>query len=64
MVYKAPAVGTGPDYIAPYYPPPANGKVATANNVIGAELTSLSQNTSVVTTIPDNEIFILNNAGK
>ena len=64
LVYQAAAVGTGPSYIDPYYPPPANGKVPVANNIIGAELTSLSQNMSTITSIPENEIFILNGAGK
>ncbi|MEP7110456.1 MAG: S8 family serine peptidase [Ferruginibacter sp.] len=64
LVYQAAAVGTGPGYIDPYYPAPANGKVTTANNVIGAELFSLSQNTSAITAIPDNEIFLLDNTGK
>ena len=64
LTYQAPAVGTGPSFIAPYYPPPTTGKVTTANNVIGAELVSLSQNTAPITSIPDNEIYILDNAGK
>ncbi len=64
LVYQAPATGTGPSFINPYYPPPTNGKVTTANNVIGAELLSLSQNTNPITSIPDNEIFILDNTGK
>ena len=64
LTYQAPAVGTGPSFIAPYYPPPTTGKVTTANNVIGAELVSLSQNPAPITSIPDNEIYILDNAGK
>ena len=34
------------------------------NNTIGAELFSLSQNPAPITSIPENEIFILDNAGK
>ena len=64
LSYQAPAVGTGPSFIEPYYPPPASGKVTTANNVIGAELVSLSQNPAPITSIPNNEIYILDNAGK
>ena len=38
--------------------------MTAANNVIGAELFSLSQNTGTITAIPENEIFILDNTGK
>ena len=62
LLYLAPAAD--PVYVEPYYPPPANGKVTTANNTIGAELFSLSQNPSPITSIPENEIFILDNTGK
>lgn len=55
IVYKEPAVGQ--NFIDPYYPPPAAGKVTTANNVIGAELFSLAQNPSPITSIPDNNIY-------
>jgi hypothetical protein len=61
LTYQAPAPGNGPSFIAPYYPPPVNGKVTAANKVIGAELFSLSQNTAPISAIPDNEIFILDN---
>ncbi|HTE27493.1 MBG domain-containing protein [Flavitalea sp.] len=63
LVYQATAVGTGPGYIDPYYPPPPNGKVAAANNKIGAELISLTQNTAAISAIPDNEMFILDGTG-
>ena len=53
-----------PSYIDPYYPPPSGGKVNTANNIIGAELFSLSQNTAPITSITQNEIFVLDNLGK
>lgn len=62
MVYVAPAAD--PIYINPYYAPPATGKVNTQNNVIGAELTALTQNPSPITSITKNEIFVLDNAGK
>ena len=62
LVYVAPA--NVPSYIDPYYPPPVGGKVNTANNIIGAELFSLSQNTAPITSITQNEIFVLDNAGK
>ncbi len=62
LVYVAPA--NVPSYIDPYYPPPVGGKVNTANNIIGAELFSLSQNTAPITSITQNEIFILDNLGK
>jgi hypothetical protein len=64
LTYQAPAIGTGPSFIEPYYPPPASGKVTAANNVIGAELLSISQNPAPITSITQNEIFILDNAGK
>ncbi|HTF31902.1 MAG TPA: S8 family serine peptidase, partial [Flavitalea sp.] len=64
IVYQGAAVGTGLVYIEPYIPPPANGKVTTANNVIGAELLSLSQNTTAISAIPENELFILDGTGK
>jgi cytoskeletal protein CcmA (bactofilin family) len=62
LTYQAPAAGSGPSFIEPYYPPPANGKVTATNKVIGAELLSLSQNTAPITSIPENEIFIIDNA--
>ncbi len=62
LTYTAPAAT--PSFVDPYYPPPANGKVTTPNNTIGAELFSLSQNPAPITSIPENEIFILDNAGK
>lgn len=43
--------------ISPYFPPPTNGKVDVTNNVIGAELYSLSQNTAPISSIPNNQIF-------
>ncbi len=59
--YQAPAAD--PSYIAPYYPPPASGKVDAPNNVIGAELLSLSLNPNPITSIPQNEIFRLDGTG-
>ncbi|MGK2863138.1 MAG: S8 family serine peptidase, partial [Chitinophagaceae bacterium] len=56
--YLAPAVD--PSYIAPYYPPPASGKVDAPNNTIGAELLSLSLNPNPISSIPQNEIFRFN----
>jgi cytoskeletal protein CcmA (bactofilin family) len=64
LVYQAPAVGVGPGFIEPYYPPPVAGKVNTGNNIIGAELLSLSQNPSPITSIPENEIFRFDSTGK
>lgn len=64
LVYQAPAVGTGAGFIDPYYTPPAAGKVTAPNNVIGAELITLAQNPAPIASIPDNEIFILDNTGK
>lgn len=55
IVYQTTAVEQ--NFVAPYYPPPTNGKVATANNVIGAELQSLAQNPSPITSIPNNNIY-------
>lgn len=60
LSYQAPAVGLS--FIAPYYPPPPSGKVTVANNIIGAELLSLSQNPAPITSIPENEIFTLDKA--
>jgi hypothetical protein len=60
LLYQAPA--TEANFVDPYYPPPATGKVSTANNTIGAELFSLSQNTAPITSIPENEIFIIDNS--
>jgi hypothetical protein len=62
LSYQAPA--TSPNFIDPYYPPPPTGKVDATNNTIGAELFSLSQNPDPITSIPENEIFVLDNAGK
>ncbi|MEJ7766873.1 MAG: MBG domain-containing protein [Chitinophagaceae bacterium] len=62
LVYTAPAAAPG--YVTPYYPPPPSGKVSPANNVIGAELFSLSQYSAPIATISQNEIFILDGAGK
>ncbi len=62
LVYTAPAAD--PSYVTPYYPPPPSGKVPPANNVIGAELFSLTQNPAPITSISENEIFILDGAGK
>ncbi|MEJ7914486.1 MAG: S8 family serine peptidase, partial [Chitinophagaceae bacterium] len=62
LVYTAPAAD--PSYVTPYYPPPPLGKVDVANNVIGAELFSLSQNPSPIASITQNEIFILDGRGK
>ncbi|MEP7373424.1 MAG: LamG-like jellyroll fold domain-containing protein [Chitinophagaceae bacterium] len=59
LTYQAPAIGTGPSFIAPYYPPPTSGKVTAVNNPIGAELFSLSQNTTSISSIPQNEIFTI-----
>lgn len=61
LVYQAPAAGPNFNTIAPYFPPPASGKVATANNVIGAELFSLSQNKDSIAAIQKNEIFVFDN---
>ena len=61
LVYQAPAVGTVPGFVQPYFTPPANGKVSTANNNIGAELVALSQNPGPITSIPENEIFVIDN---
>lgn len=63
LVYTAPAAEL--TFVAPYYPPPPAGKVDPVNNVIGAELFSLSQtqNLTPITSIIQNEIFILNGAG-
>lgn len=61
LAYQAPVADF--NYIDPYYPPPPSGKVADANKVIGAELLSLSQNPAPITSIPENEIFIVD-AGK
>lgn len=62
LVYNAPVAD--PNYIEPYYPPPVNGKVSSADNTIGAELSSLSQNPNPISSIPENEIFILDEDGK
>ncbi|MGI8582580.1 MAG: MBG domain-containing protein [Chitinophagaceae bacterium] len=62
LVYIAPAAD--PSYITPYYPPPPSGKVDPANNVIGAELFALTQNPVPIAAITQNEIFILDGAGK
>ena len=61
LVYQAPAVGTVPGFISPYYTPPANGKVSAANNKVGAELTALAQNPAPITSSPNNDIFITDN---
>ncbi|MHA4843962.1 MBG domain-containing protein [Flavitalea antarctica] len=63
IVYQAAAVGTGLTYIEPYVPAPVNGKVLPANNKVGAELTSLIQNTVAISAIQDNEMFILDGQG-
>jgi hypothetical protein len=62
LAYQAPVADF--NYIDPYYPPPPAGKVTAANKVIGAELLSLAQNPAPITSIPENEIFVLDNAGK
>jgi hypothetical protein len=49
--------GQDPNYIEPYYPPPVNGKVDTANNPIGAELAALATYTNRIDTITNNTIF-------
>jgi subtilase family protein/type IX secretion system substrate protein/MBG domain-containing protein len=57
ITYQAPAAGPDFKSISPYFPPPPTGKVDAANNVIGPELLALSQNSSVITSIQDNQIF-------
>jgi len=59
--YAAPAAE--PSYVTPYYPPPPSGKVDATNNVIGAELFSLLQNSRTLPIRVDNEIFILDGQG-
>jgi hypothetical protein len=49
--------GQDPNYIEPYYPPPVNGKVDTANNPIGAELAALANYTNRIDTITNNTVF-------
>ncbi len=61
LTYVAPAAD--PSYIDPYYTPPVAGKVDADNNVIGAELFSLTQNPPPPVAIPDNEIFRFDNSG-
>ena len=51
-----------PIFIDPYYPPPPSGKVDAANNIIGAELLSLYQNTPTISQITENEIYRFNEA--
>ena len=60
LTYIAPAKNTV-TFIDPYYAPPSSGKVGNEDNLIGAELTSLANNPAPITTIPDNEIFIIDN---
>jgi hypothetical protein len=62
LAYAAPAVISS--FVDPYFPPPPNGKVSAPNNKIGAELFSLFQNPAPITSITENEIFILDDAGK
>lgn len=51
-----------PSTIEPYYPPPPGGKVG---DKIGAELTSLFQYPDIVKSIPDNNLFRIDqNTGK
>jgi len=63
LTYQAP-----PDdaisYVNPYYPPPNNGKVDPPNNIIGAELTSLVRNFGPISSIPENEIYIFDDADR
>jgi hypothetical protein len=61
LVYTATADHSS--YVTPYYPPPLSGKVSSENNVIGAELFSLSQNPAPINSITKNEIFILDPSG-
>ena len=63
LSYSAPAASSI-SFIEPYYAPPAQGKVDAPNNIIGAELSSLAQNTSSIIGIPDNEIFRFDGNGK
>ncbi len=62
LSYNAPAASSV-SFIEPYYAPPTQGKVDAPNNKIGAELTSLRQNTSSIIGIPDNEIFRFDGIG-
>ena len=55
LVYVAPA--NNANYINPYYPPPASGKVDPPNDKIGAELFSLASNSPIISIIPDNTTF-------
>jgi len=63
LSYSAPAASSI-SFIEPYYAPPAQGKVDAPNNKIGAELSSLTQNTGSIIGIPDNEIFRFDGNGK
>jgi len=56
LSYSAPAASSV-SFIEPYYAPPIQGKVDAPNNKIGAELSSLTQNTGAIIGIPDNQIF-------
>jgi hypothetical protein len=62
LTYEAPAAANL-NYVVPYYTPPTQGKVDAPNNIIGAELTSLTQNTGSIISIPDNQIFRFNENG-
>jgi cytoskeletal protein CcmA (bactofilin family) len=64
LVYQASASGTGLVSIKPYIPAPTGGKVTLADKIIGGELLSLTQNTTAISAIPDNELFILDGNGK
>jgi hypothetical protein len=54
ITYQVPQAGPNFNSITPSFPAPPTGKVDPANNVIGAELLALTQNSSA---IKDNEIF-------
>ena len=63
LTYETPVAELNFNTIVPYYPPPVDGKVSAAFNTIGAELFSLAQNPTPIASIPNNDIFILDNAG-
>ncbi len=63
LTYNAPAA-SNLSYIDPYYTPPTQGKVTPANDKIGAELFSLSENPNPFSSILQNDIFRFDGTGK